>query len=432
MTQTETGIPFMITAAMKERLRGQGYSDEQIAHMSPQEAHEILGPDDEDKGVVIALARIKARHSPPEKDPNKQYPYRLIPFEELRPGTKSGFIVEGVIPETGIVAVWGPPKCGKSFWTFDLTMHIALGWKYRDRDVDQGPVVYLAFEGAEGFNNRAEAFRHTHAEALERRTAFYREHGIPDEIWFHLLPSNAKLVRDHKALIESIDGQVDRPPAVVVLDTLNRSIDGSESKDVDMGAYLAAAEVICDEFGCVVIIVHHCGVDGTRPRGHTSLPGAVASQIAIKRNDAGHILAEVEAMKDGAEGASFTSALQLVEVGTTTAGKPITSCAIIPVEGAPQSAGKSAGTRLTGNQNRFLDILRDAILDVPPEHKTTVDIPGGRVAVSREWLKMCCISKGWLEDDGSNKSRAKLSEMINTLAGKRIIGTSKLFVWDVR
>jgi hypothetical protein len=384
--------------------------------------------------VVVALEMLKARHEPPPRDPNKKYSYRLIPFEELRPGTKSGYIVEGVIPETGIVATWGPPKCGKSFWIFDLTMHIALGWKYRDRDVQQGLVVYLAFEGAEGFNNRAEAFRRTHAEALERRTAFCREHGLPEEIWFHLLPSNAKLVRDHKALIESIDGHVDRPPTVVVLDTLNRSIDGSESKDVDMGAYLAAAEVIVEEFWCVVIIVHHCGVDGTRPRGHTSLPGAVASQIAVKRDAAGHIIAEVEAMKDGAEGARFTSALKLVEVGTSAKGAGITSCAIIPVEGtaASMSAGTRAGTSITANQNRFLDILRDAILDVPNEHKTTINIPGGRVAVSREWLKMCCISKGWLEDDGSNKSRAKLSEMINTLAGKRIIGTSKLFVWDAQ
>jgi hypothetical protein len=313
--------------------------------------------------VVIAYAALKSRHTRPPKDPNKKYPYRLIPFEDLRPGTKSAYIVDGVIPTTGIVAVWGPPKCGKSFWTFDLTMHIALGWKYRDLDVEQGPVAYLAFEGAEGFNNRAEAFRRTHAEALERRLAYCREHGLPEEIWFHLLPSNAKLVRDHEKLIESIDGQVDRPPTVVVLDTLNRSIDGSESKDADMGAYLAAAEVIADAFYCVVIIVHHCGVDDTRPRGHTSLPGAVAAQIAIKRNAAGHITAEVEAMKDGAEGASFTSALKLVEVGTSDKGKPITSCAIIPVEG--DAAAKAKGRpKLPAAAKLALEQLTELIADV--------------------------------------------------------------------
>jgi RecA-family ATPase len=127
----------------------------------------------------------------------------------------------------------GPPKCGKSFWTFDLVMHIALHWEYRGRRVHGGPVVYLAFEGASGFGARAEAFRRTHR--------------LPPAVEFYLVANSAKLVRDHKALIEAIDGQTDDvPPVVVVLDTLNRSIDGSESKDQDMGAYLTAAEAIVE------------------------------------------------------------------------------------------------------------------------------------------------------------------------------------------
>jgi hypothetical protein len=364
--------------------------------------------------VGIALALLQARHERPNNS-GKQYTYRLVPFDELRPGTKSAFLVDGVLPQAGLVAVWGPPKCGKSFWTFDLVLHVALYWKYRGRRVNGGPVCYMAFEGAEGFKARAEAFRRTHA--------------IKGKVPFFLIGTNAKLVRDHKALIESINGQMAAPPMVVVLDTLNRSIDGSESKDADMGAYLAAAEEIHQEFDCVVIIVHHCGIDGTRPRGHTSLTGAVDVQIAVKRDASNNIIAEVEAMKDGAEGARFTSALKVIEVGTDDDGQPMTSCVIEPVENAPPSAGKSAGTRVTANQNRFLDILRDAVLDAPDAHKTTCNIPGGRTAISREWLKMCCVTKGWLDDDDSNKSRAKLSEMINTLAGKRIIGTTKLFVW---
>jgi hypothetical protein len=362
---------------------------------------------------VIQL--VATRHTKPQD--TKKYFYRLVPFDELRPGARSPYLVDGVIPEVGLVAVWGPPKCGKSFWAFDLVLHIALGWPYRGRRVRQGPVCYLAFEGAEGFKARAEAFRRTHA--------------IAGEVPFFLLASNAKLVRDHAALIESISGQMDDlPPVAVVLDTLNRSIDGSESIDKDMGAYLAAAENIVQAFYCVVIIVHHCGVAGDRPRGHTSLTGAADAQIAVKRDTNGNVTAAVEYMKDSPEGASFISALKSVEVGTDDEGKLMTSCVIEPVEGAAApKAGKT--DRVTGNQNRFLDILRDAVLDAPAEHKTTVNIPGGRTAISHEWLKMCCVSQGWVED-GGNKSRAKVSEMINTLAGKRVIGASKLYVWMVR
>ena len=271
-------------------------------------------------------------------------------------------------------------------------MHIALGWPYRGRRVEQGPVVYCAFEGADGFYRRAEAFR--------------RAHEIKDKAWFYLLGSSAKLVRDHKALIQSIDGQTgDRPPTIVVLDTLNRSIDGSESKDVDMGAYLAAAEAICDAFACVVIIVHHSGIDATRPRGHTALTGAAAVQISVKRDAALNIIAEVEAMKDGPEGASFTSALKVVEVGTDDAGKAITSCAIVAVEAAPASAGKRAGIRITANQRRFLDILRDAIADAPADLSGTATVPSSIPAVTRDMLKKCCVARGWLDETEGQEPR---------------------------
>jgi hypothetical protein len=372
---------------------------------------------DEDMKVCWELLRL--RHTRPPKDPNKQYPYQLIPFDDLRPGRRSAFIVDGVIPCTGIVAVWGPPKSGKSFWTFDLSMHIACGWKYRGRRVERGPVVYLAFEGADGFNNRAEAFR--------------RSHEITDRPWFYLLGSNAKLVRDHKALIESIRGQTNAPPTVIVLDTLNRSIDGSESKDIDMGAYLAAAETICEEFDCVVIIVHHCGIDGSRPRGHTSLTGAAAAQIAVKRDAEGHIVAEVEAMKDGAEGAKFVSALKLVEVGTDVNDQPITSCAIIPVEG--EAAPCKREPKLSPKAQAALRALKDILFDKgkpAPSTYTEGDrphIPNQVPCVTlddwREYLARCNL----INREGSYREEFKRLHV--TLTNAQKIGVFEGFVWCV-
>jgi len=42
---------------------------------------------------------------------------------------------------------------------FDAAMHVALGWKYRGRHVQRGPVVYCAFEGQQGAKKRCAAFR---------------------------------------------------------------------------------------------------------------------------------------------------------------------------------------------------------------------------------------------------------------------------------
>jgi hypothetical protein len=270
-----------------------------------------------------------------------------LPFNELVPGTEPAYLVKGLIPRVGLTVVWGPPKCGKSFWVFDLAMHVALGWKYRNRRTQKGAVVYCAFEGANGFKARAEAFRQHH---------FAED--ASDPVDFYLVAARTNLVTDHPALIEAIDTQIQStPPVGVVLDTLNRSLHGSESNDEDMGAYIKAADAIREKFECAVIVVHHCGVEGTRPRGHTSLGGAVDAQLAVKRDVAGNILVEVEWMKDGPEGERLASKLEPKDVATDIEGDTITSCVVVE---AHLSQLATPEAKLTKNQQTMFAILHGA------------------------------------------------------------------------
>src|ERR1700686_4827507 len=101
--------------------------------------------------------RVAANGEAKDEAPPKHF--ELIPFDAIRVDTTPAYLVKGIVPRTGLCVVWGPPKCGKSFLVFDLLMHVALGWKYRDRKVRQGPVVYCALEGCAAFKNRVEAFR---------------------------------------------------------------------------------------------------------------------------------------------------------------------------------------------------------------------------------------------------------------------------------
>src|SRR5262249_24802749 len=141
-----------------------------------------------------------------------------------------------------------------------------------------------------------------------------------DDKWdppFFLVSARMDFVGDHPELIASIRSKLGTDdPVAVVLDTLNRSLPGSESSDQDMAAYIKAADAVREAFNCAVIIVHHCGIDTSRPRGHTSLTGAVDAQLAVKRDASNHIFLEVEWMKDGPEGDVVTSRLNAVEVGT--------------------------------------------------------------------------------------------------------------------
>jgi RecA-family ATPase len=209
--------------------------------------------------------------------------FELTRFNAVLRSSSAAYLVKGLIPRGGLTVVWGPPKCGKSFWTFDLAMHVARGEPYRDRRVHQGAVVYLALEGGHGFRARIDAFR--------------REHHV-DDAPFYLMTDRTDLVKDHEALIIAIRAQIGaETPALVVVDTLNRSLAGSESKDEDMAAYIRAADAIREAFECSVVIVHHCGIDGTRPRGHTSLTGAADAQHAVSRDASDNIVVTVEWMK---------------------------------------------------------------------------------------------------------------------------------------
>jgi hypothetical protein len=78
--------------------------------------------------------------------------------------------------------------------------------------------VYCAFEGQGGFEARAEASRRQHMTRAQRN-----EH-IP----FYLQPRLLDLIKDRNALITAIEPYGD--PAIVVLDTLNRLLNGSESR----------------------------------------------------------------------------------------------------------------------------------------------------------------------------------------------------------
>jgi hypothetical protein len=280
--------------------------------------------------------------------------FNLVRFDQIKRKRTSAYLIKGLIPRTGLVVIWGPPKCGKSFWTFDAMLHIALNWEYRDRRVTAGKVVYLALEGQDGFGDRAEAFRLRHADCGD----------VPG---FYLVKQRTDLVRDHIDLIKCIRSQCDGAPSAVVIDTMNRSLVGSESKDEDMAAYIKAADAIREAFTCAVIIIHHCGIDGTRPRGHTSLTGAADVQISVKRDAANNIITEVECAKDMEEGAVITSRLNVVELGEDQDGDQQTSCVVVPVEISevkPAPDRKAAkGRPPKGADPVLLTALNNAVLD---------------------------------------------------------------------
>ena len=178
-----------------------------------------------------------------------------------------------------------------------------------------------------------------------------------------------------------------------MIDTLNRSLAGSENSDKDMAAYIRAADVIREAFECTVAIIHHCGVSGDRPRGHTSLTGAADAQLAVKRDDEGVIRVKVEWLKDGQEGAEIVSGLEQVELGADSYGDPIVSCVVVADDPMARILAKPANqivrpavAKLKRKAKLGLDQLHACIAEAGREAPVSTNIPAGARGVTLdEW-----------------------------------------------
>jgi hypothetical protein len=325
---------------------------------------------------------------------------------------RRGYLVKGLIASTGLAVIWGPPKCGKSFWAADLGMHIALGWDYRGHKVQQAPVVYVALEGRHGFPARIEAFRRHYS--VERAP-------------FYLLSASLDLVAKSGQLIASIKAQLrETLPGVVFLDTLNRSLVGSESRDEDMGRYLAAAESVAQELNCAVVIVHHCGIDASRPRGHTSLNGAAESQLKVERGNTGEVIVTVELAKDFAEGTEIVSRLERVPLGTDLDGDEISSLVVLPAE---TSSRRSKTTRkLSDRQRLALAALDECAISSGTPAPASLQLPARTVVVHLNAWREELYRKGVLDREAKNP-REEYKRVRQQLQARGLIGVNDELVW---
>jgi hypothetical protein len=354
----------------------------------------------ETKRLKDLADRIKVRH-----------------FKEIKLSSECRHLVYNLIPRRGLVVVWGPPKCGKSFWVYDLLMHISRGVRYRGKDVVLGAVVYCMFEGQGGADTRAEAYRQ---EILKDED--------PGQFYDITIPLD--LIKDHPALIMAIRRQLGEvKPVAITLDTLNRSLFGSESSGEDMAAYIRAAGAIIEVFDCAVIVIHHCGHNAERPRGHSALLGAEDAEIAVKRlSDDKTIVAEVIRMKDGPEGETVAFTLRTVTVGQDERGNDQTSCIVEPCDSVPVEPKKA---RAMQPKHRLgLDAL-DAALINHGELATSIEVPPGTIMVHADHWRAEIYNRGVLDRNNANPT-VDFKRLWQKLASERLIGQRDNRFWRVQ
>jgi hypothetical protein len=401
---------------VREALREAGYLNDTNSHADPRDHIPNAKSLDEfgypaDEVQPSKTNGQEAKTAPSSKNALVAFP--LVSFANITLDTdRRGYLVKGLLPSRGLAVIWGPPKCGKSFWATDLGLHIALGREYRGRRVQQATVVYIALEGRHGLPARIEAFK---------------QHHDVKSAPFYLLTTPLDLSAKADALIASIEAQLgNTKPGAIVIDTLNRSLVGSESKDEDMARYLAAAGKIEEKFGCLVAIVHHCGIDATRPRGHTSLSGAVEVQLAVKRGAEREVIATVELAKDFPEGAEIFSRLEQVDVGTDPDGDKITSIVVLAADATTQL---KQHRKVKGAKKVALELLQKAIGEAGSIPSTSNHIPPNTRTISIETWRTYAYQGTITESDKPDSRQKAFVRAAKQLKEADLIGIWGDYVW---
>ena len=195
------------------------------------------------------------------------------------------WLLDNILPADGFSVLYGPSGGGKSFVALDWSLCIATGLSWYGRDTREGWVLYVAAEGVAGLYRRIDAWMHA------------RKQPQPEAIRF--LPSAINMLQDGDvSQLEATIATMPRPPALIVVDTMARSMTGGDENAArDVGLFVAAVDRLRNASDAAGLVVHHTGKDGEEERGSSSLRGAADAMFALK-TDGANLRLECTKQKD--------------------------------------------------------------------------------------------------------------------------------------
>lgn len=334
--------------------------------------------------------------------------YRLLTDDDLRKLPPVQWLIKDVLPSHGTAVVFGPSSSGKSFLALDMLQSLAFGREWFGRRVKPCSVTYIALEGEAGLAGRVDAYRIHHG-------------STSPNIRYMVQPFALLNADDINELVQAI--QAAGTGDVVVLDTLSRATPGADENDSKaMGHIIAAAKILQELIGGLVLLIHHTGKDASKGmRGHSSLHAALDCAIEVKRSGDNREWF-VAKSKDGEDGASHPFKLDVVPLGFDSDGDESTSCVIVATQSA-QAIGKKTMT-LGSNQAIAMKAVEDALSKSVDCGKDGA--PSGRQCLNFDDA-LAIVTALMPVDAKYKKQRAK--DALLGLVSKGLLGMKEDWLW---
>ena len=328
------------------------------------------------------------------------------------------WLVKNVIPRHGIGAMFGRAGTGKTFFGTDIGLHVAAGIPWRGHKIVQLEVAYCSMEAGHMGGNRIHAWM--------------LHHGYPWPPDFRMSPAIINL-RSTRADAEELAADIQKrckKVGLVVIDTLSKALcGGNENGSEDMGALVSHCEWLAAELDCFVLLIHHCGKDEAKGlRGHTSLLGAINTEIEVKRQRGEVGTATITKQRDGADGTAFVFALKRVLLGHDEDSEEVASCVAISADPADMPK-EIQNKKLPDGMQVALDALTAALADAGEVPSACDHIPAGVPVVTELlWRRYHYEKRGTDNQDAKQKAHTRALEGLQI---RKKIGVWNNFVWKI-
>lgn len=341
------------------------------------------------------------------------------------------WLIDSIIPKKAFVALYAPPASYKSFISLDLAEAIATGRDWMGyRIPKKGAVLYICGEGHGGMGARVKACK------IQNQS--------PDGANLYIIRAQLNLrssPEDFAELLNAINdliAEIDEPLEIIILDTLMRMSGGgfNENSSEDMGAFITQAGKLQEIFDCALMVIHHSGKDVTKGlRGHSSLLGAVDTELEIQRQDSvinssdasviGNAILTVSKQKDGADSIQIGIEIVSVEIGTSDLGFEIlTSLAIRQNQDIASTTQKGSKNNAGSGGNQRLEM--DSLMKVIKAKASYREVDGtSRYGVALDdWRAEFWSMKGCSEEDKISFRKAWVR------ARERLVAVNKIVIGD--
>jgi hypothetical protein len=260
----------------------------------------------------------------------------------------NNYVIKRWLSAASYVDLFGAPGEGKTFNALDMAYHVAASKPWMGNRVHGGVVLYLAFEGKGGMHNRIRA--------LAKREADLGK----------LYVANASMNLRETAGRQELGrvlAELPEKPVLIVIDTFARALmGGDENSAQDVGAFNNAVEMLIEETGACVMIIHHSGKNkAAGARGSSALLGAIDTEIEV---DNKQIISRKQREGENPLPIGFT--LKQMQLGMDSDNEIITSCVVEKsnvVPGSKPLSGKGQHafmvlSELTGESNTPVPVTR--------------------------------------------------------------------------